>query len=114
MPNPGTWIIGLAIVVVLVVLAVWRIRVVKRLEAEMAQKAAAPAPVAAAPVVAPAPIAAPVAAPKGNQIPAKGSLGQLELWDTDEPTAAMVMAIVADRMGAPLNELRFKSIRKVK
>jgi len=112
MPNPGTWIIGLGIVVVLVVLAAWRIRVVKRLEAEIAQKAAAPA-VASAPTPAPLAIPAP-AAPKQGQIPAKGSLGQLELWDTDEPTAAMVMAIVADQMKAPLNELRFKSIRKVK
>ena len=97
------------ILIALVLLAAWRIRVVKRREAEMAPKAATPAPVAA-----PAPVAPATPTPKANQIPAKGSLGQLELWDIDEPTAAMVMAIVADRMGAPLTELRFKRIRKVK
>ena len=46
--------------------------------------------------------------------PAPGSAGELKLYDTPERDAAMVMAIVADRMGRPLNELRFKSIKEVK
>lgn len=58
------------------------------------------------PAAAPAPVAAPV--------PAPGSAGELKLYDTDERTAAMLMAIVADTMGVPVNELRFKSIREVK
>ena len=64
--------------------------------------------VAAAPVAAPAPVAAaePVAAP--------GTAGQLKLYDTPPKTAAMIMAIVADKMGKPLNELRFISIKEVK
>lgn len=53
---------------------------------------------------------APVAAP----VPAPGSAGEIKLYDTDERTAAMLMAIVADTMGVPVNELRFKSIREVK
>ena len=46
--------------------------------------------------------------------PAPGSAGQLKLYDTDPKTAAMIMAIVANKMGKPLNELRFISIKEVK
>ena len=45
---------------------------------------------------------------------APGSAGQLKLHDVEPKTAAMLMAIVADKMGKPLNELRFISIREVK
>ena len=68
------------------------------------QEAAAPA---AAPVAAPA--AAAVAAPL-----APGSAGKLKMYDTPPKTAAMLMAIVANKMGKPLNELRFISIKEVK
>lgn len=44
---------------------------------------------------------------------ANGTCGELKLINTDERDAAMIMAIVADSTGTPLNELRFKSIRKV-
>ncbi len=67
-------------------------------------KAAAPA----APV-APAAPAAPVA-----EAPAPGSAGKLKLHNVPPKTAAMLMAIVADKMGKPLNELRFISIKEVK
>ena len=43
--------------------------------------------------------------------PAPGSAGMLKLYDTPPRDAAMVMAIVADHLGKPLNELRFVSIR---
>lgn len=56
--------------------------------------------------VAPAPAAAAPLAP--------GSAGELKLHDVEPKTAAMVMAIVADKLGKPLNELRFKSIKEVK
>ena len=65
-----------------------------------AAKAAAPAPVAEAPAV-----EAPVA---------PGVAGQLKLHDVEPKTAAMIMAIVADKLGKPLNELRFISIKEVK
>ena len=45
---------------------------------------------------------------------APGTAGQLKLHDVPPATAAMIMAIVADKMGKPLNELRFKSIKEVK
>lgn len=44
---------------------------------------------------------------------AKGSCGELTLINTDEREAAMIMAIVADETGTPLNELKFKSIKKI-
>ena len=45
---------------------------------------------------------------------APGSAGELKLYDTDPRDAAMIMAIVADSLGKPINELRFKSIKEVK
>ena len=66
-------------------------------------EAPAAAPVAVAPVAAPA---APAEAP--------GTAGQLKTYDVPPKTCAMLMAIVADKMGKPLNELRFISIKEVK
>lgn len=73
------------------------------------QAGAAKAAVAAAPVAAPAAPAVPAA-----PATAPGSAGQLKLYDVNPKTAAMLMAIVADQMGKPLNELRFISIKEVK
>jgi Na+-transporting methylmalonyl-CoA/oxaloacetate decarboxylase gamma subunit len=64
---------------------------------------------------APAKVAAPAAvatAPAGPVAP--GTAGELKLYDTDPRDAAMIMAIVADELGKPLNELRFTSIREVR
>ena len=56
--------------------------------------------------------AAPVeAAPKAE---APGTAGELKLYDTDPRDAAMIMAIVADTLQKPLNQLRFISIKEVK
>ena len=66
----------------------------------------------AAPVAAPAPVATPVAPAAPAEAP--GTAGQLKLHDVSPKTAAMIMAIVADKMGKPLNELRFISIKEVK
>ena len=70
-----------------------------------AKKEAALAPAKAAPA------AEPVVA-SGPKAP--GSAGEIKLYDTDPRDAAMIMAIVADKMGKPINELRFKSIKEVK
>ena len=45
---------------------------------------------------------------------APGTAGEFKLYNTDPRDAAMVMAIVADSLGKPINELRFISIREVK
>ena len=42
-----------------------------------------------------------------------GSAGELKLHDVEPKTAAMLMAIVANTLVKPLNELRFISIKEV-
>ena len=59
-----------------------------------------------------APVAAPAPAPEAPTAP--GTAGQLKTYDVEPKTCAMLMAIVADKMGKPLNELRFISIKEVK
>lgn len=44
--------------------------------------------------------------------PAKGSCGDLTLIKVSERDAAMIMAIVADQLKTPVNELRFISIKE--
>ena len=68
-----------------------------------AKKAAAAEPVVEAP-----------AAPVVEAPVAPGTAGELKLHDVEPKTAAMIMAIVADKLGKPLNELRFTSIKEVK
>ncbi|MDE5855143.1 MAG: OadG family protein [Ruminococcus sp.] len=45
--------------------------------------------------------------------PAPGSAGHIKLHGVPDKEAAMIMAIVADKMQTPLNELRFVSIKEV-
>ncbi len=56
----------------------------------------------------------PIATRQPTQPTAPGSAGKLKLHDVEPKTAAMLMAITADKLGKPLNELRFISIREVK
>ncbi len=60
-----------------------------------------------------APAEVPAAAPTAPA-EATGTAGELKLYDTDPRDAAMVMAIIADTLGKPLNQLRFISIKEVK
>ena len=73
----------------------------------MTRKKAAPAAAAAAE----APAAAP--APAVTAPPAPGTAGDFKRYNSDPRDAAMVMAMVADSLGKPINELRFISIREV-
>ena len=59
-----------------------------------------------------APAAAPAEAPAKPLAP--GSACELKMYDVEPKTAAMIMAIVADKLQKPLNELRFISIKEVK
>ncbi len=52
------------------------------------------------------------AAPAADTAP--GTAGEVKLYNVSDKDAAMIMAIVADKMQKPLNELRFISIREVK
>ena len=73
----------------------------------MATKKAAPATQAAG-----AASPAPAAAKDGPEAP--GSAGKIALHNVSDKDAALIMAIVADKLGKPINELRFKSIKEVK
>ena len=83
-------LVGLLVLVVL-------IAVIRR----ATKKDDAPAPVEEAP----APVVEAPAAP--------GSAGHLKLHNVEPKTAAMAMAIVADKLQKPMNELRFISIKEV-
>ncbi|MDR1692190.1 MAG: OadG family protein [Oscillospiraceae bacterium] len=72
------------------------------------------APVLAAPAAGNAPAAPVPVAGKGSMVPAVGSEGDIDLYTVEDQTAALLMAIVADDLKAPLNTLRFISIREVK
>ncbi len=92
------------IVIVLVELGILAVliqgisKIVRALEGAVSKKSAAPA------AAAPAPAAAPAVAPAA---PSAG----VQLVGVDEPTAAVVMAIVSNESGIPLNRLSFKSIK---
>lgn len=54
-----------------------------------------------------------VSAPKTQPALATGSAGEMKLHTVSPKDAAILMAIVAYKIGKPLNELRFKSIKEV-
>lgn len=58
-------------------------------------------------------IEVPAPKPEGTPLAEGNSAGKLDLIDVDEPTAAVIMAIVSDQSGIPLNRLNFKSIKKM-
>ena len=97
-----TALLGYAVVFIGIIMLMILVMFVGDLMFKSAKLKAAKAPAAAAPAAPAAPAAAP------------GTAGELKLYDTDPRDAAMVMAIVADKLGKPINELRFKSIREVK
>ena len=86
-----------------VVMAMGRVFIARDKKAAAIQEAAHAAAQAAA-----------AAAPAAPKPVAPGTAGELKLHDVEPRTAAMLMAIVADKMGKPLNELRFISIKEVK
>lgn len=93
-----TVILILAIIALLIILVS---KVIRAIEGVASKKA---------PETASAPAAA---APAGVSMPAGMNQGELELVNTDEKTAAVIMAIVSDKSGIPLNRLSFKSIKLV-
>ncbi len=97
-------LLGYAVVFIGLILLMAVMMIMGAIMVSRAKKAAAAAPATAAVPAAPA-------APKAQ---APGTAGELKLYDTDPRDAAMVMAIVADALGKPLNQLRFKSIKEVK
>ena len=97
----GYLVVFFGIVLLLVV-----VTIMGRIMMNSRKKAAEAAP---APAAAETPAPAPVEKPK-----AKGTAGELKLHDVDPKDAALIMAIVAHKLGRPINELRFRSIKEVK
>lgn len=99
--NAGlTALLGYAVVFLGLVLLMCVVMIMGKIMVSNANKAKQAAPAAAVEPV--------------KADPAPGSAGELKLYDTDPRDAAMVMAIVADTLGKPINELRFISIKEVK
>ena len=102
-PNAGIIaLLGYLVVFLGLVMLMVVVMVMGKIMVARAKKAQAAAVVEAAPVE---------AAPKAE---APGTAGELKLYDTDPRDAAMIMAIVADTLQKPLNQLRFISIKEVK
>ena len=93
-------LLGYGVVFLGIILLMVMVMIIGKVFSMKGKKKEEPAP---APVVETAP--APVA---------PGTAGELKLHDVEPKTAALLMAIVADKMGKPLNELRFISIKEVK
>ena len=98
-------LLGYAVVFVGLIALMAVIMIVGKIMVAKKSKAAAPVAAAPAPAAAPKPVLA-AAAP--------GTAGEVKLFDVADKEAAMLMAIVANKLGKPLNELRFKSIKEVK
>ena len=93
----ATVLMILAIIALLIMLVS---KIIRSIEAKTAKLADTGAP--ASPTVAP-----PAAVP----LPDTESQGELVLENVDKPTAAVIMAIVSNKSGIPLNRLCFKSIK---
>lgn len=96
------------ILLMIVVILMGRFFISKNKKSAKAPAPAAASVAAATPVAAPTPV---VSAPA--DVAAPGTAGNLKLHDVNPKTAAMIMAIVANQMQKPLNELRFISIKEV-
>ena len=97
-------LLGYAMVFLGLIALMFVVMLMGKIFVSLENKKKAVAPVMEEPVV-------PVAPPAPT---APGAAGGVKLYDVEPKTAAMLMAIVADKMGKPLNELRFISIKEVK
>ena len=97
-------VVGMAVVFAVLILLMAIISIMSKIMKGGKGKAESAAP--AANVQTSAPAAKPEAA--------RGSCGEVKLFDVPDKTAAQLMAITADKLGKPLNTLRFISIKEVK
>ena len=98
----GDAIVGYCVVFLMLAILIVVIQIISKVLKAITKEDAQPA--AAVPVAA-------AAAPEPEEAP--GAAGELVLKDVSDRDAAMIMAIVADTLGKPVNTLHFKSIRKV-
>ena len=97
-------LVGMAVVFVVLILLQMVIRALASLSKGKAEAPAPETDAEAAPAM-PAPALV-------GKVPAPGSIGECDLYTVDDKSAALLMAIVADDLKAPLNELRFISIKE--
>ncbi len=90
-----TVLLILAVIAVLIILLSKAVRTIENMIAKKSSASSAESPV-------PAPVQP---APEGV------NCGEVDLIGIDEKTAAVIMAIVSQQSGIPLNRLSFKSIR---
>lgn len=98
-----TAVIGIATVLMILAIIALLIMLVSKVIRTIESKTAK----TDSPVTAAAGAAPPTAVP----LPDTESQGELILENVDEPTAAVIMAIVSNKSGIPLNRLCFKSIK---
>mgnify|MGYP003822455149 CR=1 FL=1 len=98
-------VLGMIVVFIGLILLMWVTQIAGKIMVASEKRKAAKAPAVEAPA------AAAVLSPSQ---PAPGTAGEMKLYDVPDKTAALLMAIVADKRNKPLNELRFRSIREVK
>ena len=103
--NVLTAILGYAVVFLGLMMLMAIVYIMGAIFKAKAAKAKAAEPVKAVPAPGVVPI---------ERATAPGTAGEVKLFDVPDKEAAMIMAIVANQMGKPLNELRFKSIKEVK
>lgn len=99
-------VFAMLVAIMFVIMLLTRVMRGKRIEKAEEPVNSAPIPAAAPSVQAPVQAAAP-------GIEAPGSAGEIKLYNVPDRQAAMVMAIVADHLKTPLNQLRFKSIKRI-
>ena len=92
-------LVGFITVIILLAVIALFIKFIAFIFSLLTKKKAVPAPAAAK--SAPAPAAK----------PAKALRSEIKLIDVDEPTAAVIMALVSHNSGIPLEKLDFKSIK---
>lgn len=95
----GLSLLGVCIVFLVLILLMGVIRCIALFTAKKPSSAPVQAPAAAAPV-------------KAEPKLAPGSCGEIIAFSVPDRIAAMVMAITADQLNVPLNELRFISIKE--
>lgn len=109
-------LVGFGVVLVALGLLAVFIIIMAKVVGNLQGKKSAAAP--AKPAPAPAPVAAPAPAPAVSTagkaaLPPSTSMGEVDLHGVSDRDAALIMAIVADKLEAPLNTLVFKSIKEV-
>ena len=106
-------ITGMVVVLIVLTVLALLVRLLSKVvrSSEKALKKGSNEKVEDAAVVAPAAVAAPIAVASSAS---QALTGSVDLKDTDEKTAAVIMAIVSKESGIPLNRLKFNSIKLIK